>query len=281
MKDYFGGWYFRVTANGESIAFIAAVHRSGGVETASLQIVCKDNNHTVEFYRGSFFVDVERPHAKLGNCVFSEKGILLDVTTPDLRVRGKLRFGAATPIVCDIMGPFRFVPMLECRHSVYSMAHEVDGCVIINSEKHVFDHGLGYIEGDRGRSFPSKYVWSQSFIPGGSVMLSVALIPIGPVEFPGVISVIMLDGVEFRLATYLGAKAVMIEDRDILIKQGRLALSARFLEDGGRMLNAPMSGDMSRLICENISCRAEYVLKYDDETIVEYVSNNAAFEFEW
>ena len=43
-------------------------------------------------------------------------------------------------------------------------------------------------------------------------MLSIAEIPLGGFHFTGVIGIVLLHEREYRLATYLGAKAVKIED---------------------------------------------------------------------
>ena len=60
----------------------------------------------------------------------------------------------------DIMGPFVWVPFMEW-HSVYSVQHAVNGTVWINGETYVFQNAHGYWEGDKGRSFPKEYLWTQ------------------------------------------------------------------------------------------------------------------------
>ena len=55
------------------------------------------------------------------------------------------------------MGPFRFIAGMECSHGVISMMHSLEGTIEINGEIVDFSGGTGYIETDRGRSFPSAY----------------------------------------------------------------------------------------------------------------------------
>lgn len=105
------------------------------------------------------------------------------------------------------MGPFRYVPFLQCRHSVFSMRHSVHGQFCVNGTTYIFQNATGYIEGDRGYSFPRKYAWTQCSFPGGALMLSIADIPFCGFHFTGIISIVHLQGKEYRLATYLGAKA--------------------------------------------------------------------------
>lgn len=66
-----------------------------------------------------------------------------------------------TPLRSDIMGPFRFLPGMECSHGVISMGHSLEGKLDLNGKRIDFSGGTGYVETDRGRSFPSAYLWTQ------------------------------------------------------------------------------------------------------------------------
>ena len=59
------------------------------------------------------------------------------------------------------MGPFRFLPGMECSHGVISMGHALEGTLTLNGAVLDFAGGTGYVETDRGRSFPSAYLWTQ------------------------------------------------------------------------------------------------------------------------
>ena len=111
---------------------------------------------------------------------------LIHIYTDSLDAEGMIRFGRMSPIRYDIMGPFRYIPFMECRHSVFSMQHTVNGRLRINGVDYIFQDGTGYIEGDRGYSFPKHYAWTQYGFNGGSLMLSVAEIPLGPASFTDV-----------------------------------------------------------------------------------------------
>lgn len=208
-------------------------------------------------------------------------GITLAIDTPNLHAAGAVRFGPFTPIKYDIMGPFQYVPFMQCRHSVFSMRHSVDGALYINGTPYVFRNAIGYIEGDRGYSFPSKYVWTQCSFPNGALMLSIADIPLGGFHFTGVIGIVLLHEREYRLATYLGAKAVKIEDDEIIIQQGRFILTVRPRGQLGHPLSAPVSGDMVRTIHEHPSCRVFYRFEENGVPLLELNAPNAAFEYEY
>ncbi len=281
MNNRFCGWYFRCQSNTDTIALIPAMHTTHGKSSGSLQIISDTGNHLVPFSWEDVRVSPKYPRAVLGKNVFREDGIRLDLNTRELTAKGELRFGPTTPIRYNIMGPFRYVPCMECRHNVVSMRHTVSGNLMINGNDYCFQNDTGYIEGDCGRSFPRHYVWTQCFFEEGSLILSVAEIPLGPICFTGIIGIIHFRGKEYRLATYLGAKADKICDGEIVIRQGTLSLTAKLLEKSAYSLKAPESGAMTRNIRENVSCRAGYHFSIGKRTILDFETTNAAFEYEY
>lgn len=281
MDDFFCGWYFRCQSETHTLALIPAIHKAKGRRSGSLQIISDTGNWLVPFSGEDVRVSSKNPHALLGSCAFREDGIRLDEHRAGISLEGKLRFGALTPIRYDIMGPFRYVPFLECRHSVVSMGHTVNGSLSVNGMEYCFQDGAGYLEGDRGRSFPRHYAWTQCFFQGGSLMLSVAEIPLGPLRFTGIIGILRLREKEYRLATYLGAKAEKIRDGEIVIRQGALSLTAALLEKSAYSLKAPVSGAMTRSIRENAACRARYRFSIGEEPALSLETSEAAFEYEY
>lgn len=161
------------------------------------------------------------------------------------------------------------------------MRHSVDGALYVNGTPYVFRDAIGYIEGNRGYSFPSKYVWTQCSFPDGALMLSIADIPMGGFHFTGVIGIVLLRGREYRLATYLGAKAVKIEDDEIIVQQGRFVLTVRPQGQLGHPLRAPVSDDIARTIHEHPSCRVFYRFEENGVPLLELDAPNAAFEYEY
>lgn len=279
MRDSFYGWYLKCQSDTYTLAVIPAVHQAGGKRTCSIQIITDNDAWTVNFPANAY--RRARRNIVIGKNRFSERGIRLAVYTPELSVKGRLVFGPLSPLKYDIMGPFSLVPFLECRHSVWSMRHSVCGTVYINEQKYTFQDAIGYWEGDRGRSFPKEYLWTQCCFPGGSLMLSVADIPVAGIHFTGVIGVVLWQGREYRLATYLGARAVQIRDGMVRVVQGDLELEARLLEAAERPLKAPTKGDMVRTIHESVACRAFYRFRRKGRTIFAFETNKASFEYEY
>lgn len=112
-------------------------------------------------------------------------------------------------------------------------------------------------------------------------MLAVADIPMAGIHFTGIIGAILWRGKEYRIATYLGARVVRIQNKMVRIIQGNLELDVRLLEASERPLKAPAQGDMVRTIHESASCRAFYRLCKEGCTLFAFETDRASFEFEY
>ena len=278
-NDYFKGWYFKCTANDKTIAFIPAYHSNNRRETASLQIIMDDAAFNIPF--DSLKYSKKPLCVSIGKCIFSEEGIKLNIKNDELTIIGELRFGCVSPIKYGIMGPFRIVPFMQCRHSVHSMRHFVNGKITVNGRQLDFKNGLGYVEGDSGHSFPNQYIWTQCCFENGSLMLSVADIPLLGFRFTGIIGVVLLDGKEYRIATYLGAKIRYIGNNIVVVSQGNYELTAKLINKNAQPLYAPENGRMNRIIHESASCTAYYKFSCKSIPLCEFTSDRASFEFEY
>lgn len=284
MYGNFYGWYLKCQSDKQTLAVIPAIHQTGKKRTCSIQIITEEGAWNVS-YSGDAFHKIGQ-NICIGKNRFGKNGVRLTIKEEGLRVRGKLDFGPLHPLKYGIMGPLAFLPFLECRHSVWSMKHSVTGTVYINGQIYSFRNARGYWEGDRGCSFPKVYAWTQCLFPGGSLMLSVADIPIAGFHFNGVICVVLWKGREYRLATYLGARAVKLQDGIIKIVQGDMELEARWLKKGtqrgnAKTLRAPAMGDMVRTIHESAACRAFYRLRKGEKTLFAFHTDKASFEYEY
>lgn len=276
---YFKGWYFKCSTKDKTIAFIPAYHYSNNKKSASLQIITDDKALNIPFDKLDY---TEKPlYVKIGNCVFSHKGMILDYKDDGLTLEGNLCFEQLTPIRYDIMGPFKYVPFMQCRHSIYSMCHKISGEIKVNDQLYNFENGIGYIEGDCGRSFPKKYIWTQCCFENNSLMLSVADIPFLGIHFTGIIGIVLLNGKEYRIATYLGAKINQISNNTVTVKQGNFELTARLLKKNAQSLAAPTNGNMCRTIHESASCEAYYRFCHKNKVLFEFTTDKASFEFEY
>jgi len=279
MGSYFCGWYYRCQSDTQTLAIIPSIHKAKGAAYWNIQIITDDGA-----LHATLPCSDDRKSGcglSIGENRFGKDGIALNIQSSELQASGSIRFGPFTLIDYDIMGPFRYLPFLQCRHSVFSMKHAVDGELSVNGVCFSFTGAKGYLEGDRGRSFPKEYAWTQCFFPEGSLMLSVADVPIGGFHITGIIGIILLKGKEYRLATYLGAKAVKIRNGEVVIRQGKWIFTAKRSDNPGLPLQAPIGGTMRRTIYEHPSCRAYYRFEEEGVTLLELEVRNAAFEYEY
>ncbi len=274
--QYFKGYYFKCSENDKSVALIPALHHNGNRKNASLQVITGEQVYSIPYSDIKF----QNGIIKLGRNLFSEKGMSLDVNYGDCKIKGKVYFKSLKKLSYDIMGPFRYIPFLQCRHSVVSMRHFVKGNIVINDTNYSFNNGVGYIEGDRGYSFPKEYIWTQCHFKNGSLMLAVADIPFGIFSFKGIIGAVVIDGKEYRIATYLGARISYMGNNTVIIKQGNYKLYASLLEEHHQDLSAPVNGEMIRTIRESVSGRAYYRFSHKNRALLELESDNASFEYE-
>lgn len=278
---YFEGWYFRCqTRDGRSLALIPAIHiGEHGRKSASLQLITQERAWWLGYPASSFAAQPEPLCIRVGGCRFSEEGLLVDVEGEGLVLRGKVRFGPFHALKSDIMGPFRWLGRMECVHSVISMRHSLQGQLELNGAVVDLDGGVGYIEGDRGRSFPTAYLWTQCMWGAHSLMLSVATIPMGKLRFTGCICAIVMDGKEYRLATYRGARIQAWSSQGVVLHQGKYVLEVRLLGQKPQPLRAPTNGEMERTVHESLCAEVRYRFWRDGTLVLDHTDAYAGFEY--
>jgi hypothetical protein len=284
LNKTFQGFYFKQETGDHSIALIAARGRdASGNPFASIQAVLPDGTFSVPFPREAVRIG-PGPDILLGDNRLNASGLSLSLAGGGRSIRGSLAFGPLLRPRYDIMGPFKYVPAMECRHHLVSLAHKVRGTLEVDGQLQTYDGAMGYIEGDSGRSFPTRYLWTHCFPPPGgpkSIMLSVAEIPWLGLRFTGVVGFILTDGREERIATYLGAKVLEVGNGCVTIRQGNDTLSVEFDRAGTTLLQAPVDGGMSRGIGESLKGRARYHLSRGGCTVFDFTSSSASFEYEY
>lgn len=275
MNKYFEGWYYK-HQKGDAVLALIPGRANGG---AFIQVIAGERAYNIPYelreYQKSGFAEVQ-----IGNSCFLRSGVELNIHAEQLSLTGSLRYRNLTPIAYDIMGPFRYLPM-ECRHSVVSMDHDVEGELMLNGKAIDFTGGRGYIEGDRGRSFPGRYVWVQCncFDEPCSVMVSVARIPFAGMRFWGCICVVFWRGREYRLATYKGVRVLKQSPERIALAQGKYNLEITLKKAVGHPLLAPNKGEMTRIIHESSNCEARFRFLIGGREAFDKTSPRASFEY--
>ncbi len=274
MKPFFDGMYFKHQINDSTLALIPGRTH----ENAFIQVISNNSSHYFAFPLSEY--EKSGGRIIIGENLFSAQGITLNLAENGFALSGALQYSSCTPLSRDIMGPFRFLP-LECRHSITSLHHELSGGLLYDGKFLSFDGGVGYIEGDRGSSFPKQYTWVQSNCFDGkcSIVASAAKIPIGGLSFMGCICVIYIVGTTYLLASYRGARVTERTAKTLKIRQGKLQLHIEVEGEQGHALYAPQKGKMERTIRESASVAARFRLTNGSELILDKISPFSSYEY--
>lgn len=281
---YFEGWYFKhQNKRGQTLALIPAFHiDAAGRRTASLQVISNHGTWWLEYPDTQFRAEPKQFQVQLGRSRFSGQGLVLHIEQKGLSLHGALRYGPFTPLPSDIMGPFRFLPGMQCSHGIISMGHSLTGTLNLNGEQIDFSNGIGYIETDRGRSFPRTYLWTQCIWDDpecGSLMLAAATIPLPIGSFTGCICSIFYHNREYRLATYRGAKLEEWSSSGATLRQGKYRLKVELLKAQKQALRAPVNGRMERTIHESLCAQVRYHFWRENTLLFQHTDPYASFEY--
>ena len=298
-KPFFEGWYYKVVdaAGAQPYAFIPGVFLGKGAH-AFVQVL--DGRAGTSWYHRfpleAFRADRDRFDVWVGKNHFHEGGFELDIDAPDAprpqRIVGAVQYGPwskwpVTWLSPGVMGPYSFVPFMECKHGILSLDHALSGALTVDGQTTRYDGGRGYVEKDWGRSFPLAYVWTQSNHfdrPGICVTASVARIPWITGDFRGFLVGFLLDGKLHRFTTYTGAKVESLRLTKthmhlvIANREHRLQLEAEKTE--GALLHAPYEHDMLERVAETMTSRIEvrFSRVADGATLYEGTGRSACLE---
>lgn len=282
-SSYFEGWYFKHQIKNDMLAVIPSINiNQHGDKLALIQIITNSNSYIVEYDFSDFKVSKNKLIVKIGNNIFCEEYIKLNIKDKNITCQGKIFFNKFTPIKYDIMGIFSLIPFMECNHGVISLYHKLQGNININNKIINFNQGTGYIEKDWGISFPKKYMWIQSNDFNNQkccVMVSIATIPFMGFSFNGCICCIYYKNKEYRLATYNGVKIRKYNDRTLILEQKNYRLEIFIKQKSPQKLSAPNKGNMVKTIHESPCCKARFIFSEYNNVIFDYISPNTSFEF--
>lgn len=292
-KKYFEGWYYKLISEDQTLALAiipGIAMDENGKQQAFIQVL-NGSSLEAEYFR--FPAEKFLPHPKkfelnIGENFFSQNHIKLRHT----ELQGELHFKdqVAWPkpwYSPGIMGPFSFVPFMECYHGILSMDHEIEGEIEFKGQTLNFDGGRGYMEKDWGHSFPSAYIWMQSnhFSKSGiSLKASVAKIPWLGSSFVGFIAGVWLDDQLIQFTTYnltkLKKSQVNEARVEIIMENRRHKLHIIAHRSETTSLASPIAGFMDGRISESMSSQLEIEL-YDKrlkKILLKDIGKNAGLE---
>lgn len=291
-KHYFEGWYFKNVNSQKGISFIPGINISDAGARAFIQIITNDMSYFVNYNIKDFEFNYNPFYIKIGNNSFSKEDININIKdeSRNLKINGNIKYTNSKNIntsifAPNIMGPFSYIPFMECNHAIISMQNTINGFININDEAIRFNNNKGYIEKDWGCSFPKSYIWCQGNNfqkTNASFMLSIADIPLKLFTFKGFICVLLIDNKEFKFTTYNNAKLVEGEIKEdsfnITLKKDLYILNIKSKYNKGLKLSAPVKGKMSKDIFESICDSITVTLKKGKEIIFNDTSNMCGLE---
>ena len=292
-KKFFEGWYYKIVDNSQTNAFaiIPGIAMDENGNKQSFIQVLDGKNLKAEYFK--FDSDEFKPTPKKHDLYIGENHFTkttLSINLPGLK--GNLTFKNLFPwsntfLSPGIMGPYSFVPFMECYHGIISMNHDIEGSLFQNQKEICFDNGRGYIEKDWGHSFPKAYVWMQSnhFSKSGiSFKSSIAIIPWLKSSFIGHIAGVLIDGKLIEFTTYNGTKLnicdISQENVSIIMQNRLFKLKINAIREKATTLAAPISGFMDGRIDESMKAqiKVELIDKKSNKTILDDTGKSAGIE---
>jgi len=299
-KEYFEGWYFKhVSCDLKNIiGIIPGISKNDADSHAFIQIIISEEfdgkTPNTQYYKFSTddFKYIDNPFClTIGNNIFTDEGIELNLKNDEYLITGSIKFSEFTKINRNILSPdamgyFSYLPFMECYHDIISMDHNLKGVISVNGEVIDFNEGKGYIEKDWGTSFPKEYIWLHSNHfddTDASIMFSLAHIPFLGASFQGFICNLSLNGHEYRFATYNNSRIEKINYSGsllelVIVKGGyELLINSVICRDSGS-LKAPINGAMDTIIKEGLTGSTDIRLLKNSKILFEGRGNPCAIE---
>ncbi len=296
-RGFFEGWYVKLVDPRQQArwAIIPGIFRGrdGDNVTDEAFVQVLDGATGRSWYHrydtSDFNASDQRFDVRVGPNRFSSSGVHLDLP----HLQGEVEFTSdfdPWPVTWrrpGIMGPYAWVPLMECYHGVVSFGHGLRGQLIADGVSQDFTGGRGYIEKDWGRAFPAGYVWMHSNhladAPEASLVASVAIIPWLRSSFRGFIVGLRLGRRLHSWATYNGAKerALEIDDSHVCWSlegpSGLLELSAERIRGG--LLHAPVRTRMHERVEETLDATLRVKLTDPSgQVVLDTIATSAGLE---
>lgn len=292
-NKYFEGWYYKVISADENhaFAFIPGIAMDDrGNQQAFVQVMDgkKLTADYIRFPAETFRTTHQEFKVDIGGNTFQVDSLALKLP----EVHGVLKFKNHVPwpkkwYSPGIMGPYSFVPFMECYHGILSMDHEIEGRLQIKGETVDFTGGRGYMEKDWGHSFPSAYFWMQSnhfSKKGVSLKASVANIPWLGSSFVGFIAGLYFEQQLIQFTTYNGTRLLrsFADEKtvELVMENKKYRLEIWATRNDATTLASPILGFMDGRISESMtsSIEAKLTSKTDNRVLFHDTGRNAGLE---
>lgn len=277
----FEGWYFRISDPQCSIAIIVGISNELDNSHSFIQTLDTISRKTqyIRFPLHELHIHQDPFSIRYKNSTFQLDGISLHLEE-DVTIHMDIKFNKMSKLqpskyAPNIMGPFAYLKNMECVHSIISTTHSANGTLQIQ-DRHFQIKGRGYIEKDRGISFPKQYLWIQSNLckeTNAAFFLASAHIPLHHLQFQGTIALLEIEGKQYRFGTYYGAVMRILNETSqgiqFVVYQGLWKMYLNIDFGPKYPLLAPKHGKMGPKVMEGLEGKLTVHLYYGKENIAK------------
>lgn len=102
------------------ISFIPGISIEKNNQSCFIQVITSEKSYYIPYSINDFKFTYEPFSITIGNNYFSETKLKIDISYNDLEIKGELEFSKnvklnKTLLAPNIMGPFSYVPNMECK----------------------------------------------------------------------------------------------------------------------------------------------------------------------
>ena len=295
-KNFFEGWYYKLITEDRnySFAIIPGIFLAKENSYSFIQFYNGKelNAHYFKYDKKEFYASKRDFDVTIENNNFKLDYLKLNIDKDNIRISGELFFEnimgwPVKPFSPGIMGYFGLLPFMECYYQVSSFKHKIKGSLQINGKNIDFNNGIGYIEKNWGRSFPSSWIWIQAndFKDRDiGFMFSIAKIPFLGLKFNGFVGAVFYKGTIYPFATYNNSKIedIFLQDNifSITVNSKKFRLRIEGERKNGFLLPYPKVSGMDGKILESLNSviKIELIDKKDNKVILSDICYNAGLE---
>jgi len=157
---FFEGWYYKIVIENynSTIVVIPGVYMNDDNRHAFIMVAYDNISHYYRFPFETFSSSIDEFIIKIDNekNLFSYEKLIInlqpndgDDATESFQMNLTLSSHMSTPdlswIAPGTMGPYSWIPTMQCYHHVLSMKYNIQGSVQINQDENITISGIGYL----------------------------------------------------------------------------------------------------------------------------------------
>ena len=197
-KNFFEGWYFKITDKDHkyAFAFIIGIIKGKIKEEGHsfIQILdgVKHKFYYLKFSKDCFNYSHKPFSITINNNYFSLNKIILNHYDENIQLCGSLNIVDLVKWPDSIINPgsmgfYNYLLFMECYSHVCCLNANIVGKIMINNIEYDFTGGKLYVEKNWGKRFPENYLWIQAnnFLKMMLLTLSLGKVPLWKYNFNG------------------------------------------------------------------------------------------------